>query len=260
MQKYSSTGNTFAIFDNMQRQHNLSDRARWKSTAHREQVDGIIFLEPPKDSAADYRMRYLNRDGGEVEMCGNGLRALGVFIQQCHPSTAAPFKIETGSGVCEVLATEPVPSLRMPTGKDTGAIELSDLFPANQSLYLVCGVPHAVFFVTDVRDVDIMAVAPSISRHPRFSEGTNVNFIQILGPGRIAARVYERGVEGETLSCGTGASASALACAQLLSWSGTIDVLTPGGELGVQLPSNKGGNLILSGHVAQMEDASPCSS
>ena len=95
------------------------------------------------------------------------------------------------------------------------------------------------FFVTDVRDVDIPELAPPIARHPRFSQGVNVNFVQPLQRGRIAARVYERGVERETLSCGTGASASALACAHLLSWRNEIEVLTPGGQLIVQFFAKK---------------------
>ena len=258
MQKYSSTGNTFAIFDNMQSQYDMADDSHWKSLAQREQVDGVIFLEPPRNGTADYRMRYLNADGKEAEMCGNGARALGVFIRECNPSVAAPFRIETGSGVCEVIATEPLPSLRMPGGRDMDAIDISDLFPARSSLYLVCGVPHAVFFVTDVQDVDIMSVAPSIRHHSRFSHGVNVNFVQVLGIGRIATRVYERGVERETLSCGTGAAASALSCARLLSWGGTIHILTPGGELDVFLSSDEDADLLLAGSVKKMETIPPC--
>ena len=252
MQKYSSTGNTFIIFDNTLYRHNVSDKEYWQILAHREQVDGVIFLEPPQSSSVNYRMRYLNADGREVEMCGNGVRALGVFIQEQYPSIPLPFRIETESGICEVIATEPLPSLRMQKEKDVGAIDISDLFPSSHSLHLVCGVPHAIFFVTDVQDVDIPKVAPPISRHPRFSRGTNVNFVQILGPERIAARVYERGVERETLSCGTGATACALACARLLSWGHTIEILTPGGELSVRLSPKDG--LLLSGKVNMMEN------
>ena len=233
MQKYSSTGNTFAIFGDTVPRHDISDHHAWKSLAQREKVDGIIFLESPHRTTTDYRMRYLNADGKEAEMCGNGVRALGVFISRENPSASPPFRIETKNGVCEVVATAPLPSIRMPEGEDMGALDISDLFPANRSLYMVCGVPHAIFFVTDVRDVDIMRVAPPISRHPRFPQGTNVNFVQIMEPGRIATRVYERGVERETLSCGTGAAAAALACLRLLSWSGEINILAPGGELTV---------------------------
>ena len=252
MQKYSSTGNTFAIFDNTHAGHDTSDEKNWQKVAQREQVDGVIFLESSSHPSADFKMRYLNADGREAEMCGNGARALGIFIQKQNPSSSPPYKIETGSGLSEIVSTNPVPTLRMPGAKEVGTLDISDLFPATHSLYLVCGVPHAIFFVTDVRDIDIPKVAPPIAQHFRFSQGVNVNFVQPLQKGRIATRVYERGVERETLSCGTGASASALACAHLLSWREKIEVLTPGGKLTVQL-SSQNPHLLLSGKVTPME-------
>ena len=256
MQKYSSTGNTFAIFDNTRYSHNISDYNCWKKLARKEQVDGIIFLESSQHPDADFKMRYLNADGKEVDMCGNGARALGIFIRQEYPSVSLPYGIETGDGICEIVATHPLPCLHMPGGRDIDTLDISDLFPASLSLYLVCGVPHAIFFVTDVRDVNIAKVAPPIARHPRFSHGVNVNFVQILETGRIASRVYERGVERETLSCGTGASASAIACLRLLLWRDKIEILTPGGELTVRFsPQNH--HLLLAGRVVRMEGTAP---
>ena len=254
MQKYSSTGNTFAIFRNTPTLTDISDKGYWSELARREGVDGVIFLETSHRNDADFKMRYLNADGGEAAMCGNGVRALGVFIRQHSPTAPLPFRIETGGGICRIVATVPLPCLDMPGGRDLGTLDISDLFPAPLSLHLVCGVPHAVFFVTDVRDVDMAGIAPAISRHPRFSQGTNVNFVQVLGKGRIAARVYERGVEGETLSCGTGASACALACAGLLGWNGPVEVLTRGGELTV---SPEGKRLRLSGRVVPLKVGTP---
>ena len=158
--------------------------------AQQEGVDGVIFLER---SAENFQMRYLNADGNEVAMCGNGARALGPFIQRQHPTAPLPFRLQTGHGLCEIVSTNPLPCLRMPGGSSIGVLDIGDLFPANHSLFLVCGVPHAIFFVNDVQGVDIPRLAPPLAHHPRFAQGTNVNFVQILQPGRIAARVYERG-------------------------------------------------------------------
>ena len=97
------------------------------------------------------------------------------------------------------------------------------------------GVPHAVVFVEDLEATDLEAVAPAIRHHPSFPEGANVNFVQVTGPGAIRVRTFERGVEGETLSCGTGATASAAIAHRLGLVGEPVEVETAGGPLTIGL-------------------------
>ncbi|HIH03931.1 MAG TPA: diaminopimelate epimerase, partial [Methanoregulaceae archaeon] len=97
------------------------------------------------------------------------------------------------------------------------------------------GVPHAVVFVEDLDGVDLEAVAPAIRHHPSFPEGANVNFVQVTGPAAIRVRTFERGVEAETLSCGTGATASAALAHRFGLVSATVEVETAGGPLTISL-------------------------
>ena len=219
--------------DNRNKDYRLEDVSRWKSLAKEEEVDGILFLEyPTLETEAEFRMRYLNADGHEADMCGNGLRALGVFIGELLDRKGITFKVQTEDGIYHVFNGK-LPKVEMRKACDIGIIDIDDLFPGEKSLYLRCGVPHAVFFVLDVQGVNLPQTAPAISGDPRFRKGVNVNFVQILSSNEIAIRTYERGVERETLSCGTGAVASALACTILFSPQESINISSLGGELKV---------------------------
>lgn len=187
-------------------------------------ADGILVLE--KSKKADFKMRIFNADGSVAEMCGNGLRCAVVFVGKKRK-----IKIETMAGVYEAEVTgKNRVKIKMEEPKDLKrdlAIEVK-----NRKVkvnYIDTGVPHVVVFVQGVDDIDVDSIGRSIRYHKRFKpRGTNVNFVEIIDDKNIKMRTYERGVEGETLSCGTGAVASAIA-----SGASKVDVHTKGGILKV---------------------------
>ena len=173
-------------------------------------ADGVLVLEKSKTS--DYRMRIINADGSEAEMCGNGARCMAVHITS-HLKPGKPlFGMETLAG--EILAeTEgEVARVRLSNPKDYRP--RLNITVANQKLevhHIDTGVPHTIVFVDGLQEVDVDTLGRLIRNHQRFlPRGTNVNFVERAREGMVAVRTYERGVEAETLACGTGAVASAI--------------------------------------------------
>jgi len=173
-------------------------------------ADGVLVLEKSKTS--DYRMRIINADGSEAEMCGNGARCMAVHIASHLKPKKSLFGMETLAG--EILAeTEgEVARVRLSNPKDY--MPQLNITVANQKLqvhHIDTGVPHTIVFVDGLQEVDVNSLGRLIRNHPRFApRGTNVNFVERAREGMVAVRTYERGVEAETLACGTGAVASAL--------------------------------------------------
>lgn len=162
-------------------------------------TDGLIVLEDTP--AANFKVRIFNRDGSEAEMCGNGLRcAVQFFIDRFH-SQQKSFTIETMHERRQVVVRGGEIAVDFPMPKTIEEIEILGL----KGYFLNTGVPHAVFFVQNLEDPDLFRPAPEIRR--RYD--TNVNFALLGNP--LAIRTYERGVEGETQSCGTGCVAAAFA-------------------------------------------------
>lgn len=233
--RYSATGNTFLIFDNRAASlSNLSNDvfAKW---CEGHSVDGLLFLETSKNKEADFHMRYVNADGGEVEMCGNGARSILHFAGQelkMSPKESDSFSFTTmnslykgkGEGLFPLLMTEI---------KDWALIDVSDLFESDISYYMNTGVPHTLYKVDKVNEVDLVENGRRIRFDDRFEKGTNVNFFEIVGENQVKVRTYERGVEGETQSCGTGATAVALSLGKLKGWGPRVEVEVPGGKLGI---------------------------
>lgn len=195
--------------------------------------DGVLFLS--KSEKADVRMRLFQPDGSEAEMCGNGIRCLAKYAFDKKYTVTRGFKVETPAGIMNVrggydndgdfLATI---NMGAATFDETRDIEGYKVYSCNT------GVPHAVVFVGNVDDVDINKDAPKIRFAKEFPKGTNVNFVQITGQSDIIIRTFERGVEGETLSCGTGSTASALIAAKAGKVFGdVIHVKTSGGPLDI---------------------------
>lgn len=199
-------------------------------------ADGVLLLE--KSKKADIRMRVFNSDGSEAEMCGNGARSTALYW--ARQSARAPehqkkLKIETKAGIIEAQVT-----------KDTVKIKLTDPKEYQKKIPLVIrgrrlkanfintGVPHTIVFVQGVEQIDVLNIAREIRYHKYFSpEGTNVNFVEAVNKNTIKVRTYERGVEDETLACGTGSAASAIVFALQSSVSSPgkrINVITRGGE------------------------------
>lgn len=206
--------------------------------------DGVLFLS--KGESGDLRMRLLQPDGSEAEMCGNGVRCLakyavdagytdGTFVVE---TGAGPVPVEAGyddDGVFEATIGMPDPTFDCPVIPALGEGEYFEMVDGREVRAANTGVPHAVVFVEELDAIDVEAVAPAIRRHPSFPEGANVNFVQVTGPGSIRVRTFERGVEGETLSCGTGATASAAIAHRLGLVGATVEVETAGGPLTIAL-------------------------
>jgi len=209
--KMVGAGNDFIVIDNrvsgIGYRVSLSMLAR--SVCQRQTglgADGLLVLE--KSKKADLKMRIFNADGSEAEMCGNGLRCVALYARD-----TGKVKIETKAGIYDV-------SVR---GKDRVKIKMEGvrdlcldlaLMVNGRSIkvnYVDTGVPHTVIFVEGLEDIDVGSIGRNIRYHKKFKpRGTNVDFVEIINDKNIKMRAYERGVEGETLACGTGAVAAAI--------------------------------------------------
>jgi diaminopimelate epimerase len=192
-------------------------------------AEGLILIQP--SASADFRMRFHNPDGHEVDLCGNGARCVA---RLAHEIGAAPadLRIETAAGPVRAEVQLPLVRLHLPPPRDW-RMDLHLLWN-NRDLplhFVNSGVPHAVMLVEDLAAVDVPALGAHIRRHPLFAPGgTNADFIQITGPDALAIRTYERGVEGETLACGTGIAAAALVAEKLGLVRAPVRVHTAGGD------------------------------
>jgi diaminopimelate epimerase len=173
-------------------------------------ADGVLLLERDRDH--DFAMRYYNADGLAADFCGNGARCLARFALDLGLGRSGETRFATAAGPMSARAAGSGIELHMGPVEARAAAET--LEAAGRSFIgrsFVAGVPHFVVPVTRLEDVPVREWGRALRRHPRFApEGTNVDFVARLGPARVAMRTYERGVEGETLACGSGAVASAL--------------------------------------------------
>lgn len=217
---YSGAGNAFFIFDNRKENFPL---ACISEICRQHGLDGVIFLESSKN--ADYKMRIFNRDSSEAEMCGNGLRCFIKYLKElgfCQKT----YVIETKAGIHTAWLQEEGVCVHMRPPS-----QLKWNLAPNLS-FINTGVPHAVLFVPSVDSLDISVEGPKWRFHPFFAPaGANVNFVSLRDENSIFIRTYERGVEGETLACGTGAVASALATAYRHSYSSPLEVFVRSGEI-----------------------------
>lgn len=231
--KYEGAGNDFILLDGRGSQMQLpGGTIRLLCDRHIGiGADGLMVLTD--EPGYDFRMRYYNSDGGEVNMCGNGGRCIVLFAD--HLGIGGPEKFFVGQD-----GEHHARMISM--GEQSAFVELEmidvDSFEyAGKTFFLNTGVPHYVEFVDDVSKADVEGRGKLIRNSERFHScgGTNVNFVEVAGPGYIRVRTYERGVEGETLACGTGATAAAIAT-YLFAQNDTTDftVNVPGGELEVK--------------------------
>jgi len=245
-------GNDFILIDNRKGDISLA-RSQIAHLCDRHRgigADGILLLELPANRA-DFRMRYFNADGGEAEMCGNGARCFARFANRVA-GAENKISFETPAGViCAELAGNLV-TLRMTEPADLRLNVKLSMTDENKSVHFInSGVPHVVIPVSKINDVDVQHDGAAIRHHKMFSpNGANVNFIEKRERNKIAIRTYERGVENETLACGTGIVASALIFAATEKTSGPIQVIARGGdELQVDFEAVDGGfrNVALTG-------------
>lgn len=228
--KFEGAGNDFVLINNLSGKYNLSE-SQIATLCHRRfgiGADGLICLSPPHAPFA-FSMLFYNADGKQAAMCGNGGRCLVAFAHYLGLPTTG-FQASDGAHTAQVISRE--------GNRWTVQIQISDIAavtPFGADAYTAHpGVPHLVRFVEDVKAVNVAEEGAYWRWHPSFPEGTNVNFVQVLEPGHLYVRTFERGVEGETWACGTGSSASAVCAAvhtglALTHW----DIETLGGPLSI---------------------------
>jgi diaminopimelate epimerase len=231
--KMNGAGNDFVLVDNRAQNIRLTPDQIMR-LCHRQRgvgADGVMLLIPCGSGKADWSWEFYNSDGSVAEMCGNGARCFARFVQKL---TGAKGKLtfETGAGIisAEFYGERVTVSLTSP--KDLKLEEKVNLSVGTQPVHSVnTGVPHAVLFVPDADQAMVQQLGRELRYHPHFApKGTNVNFVQHLGACSIRVRTYERGVEGETLACGTGVTASALISARLHKFTSPVKVQVQGGD------------------------------
>jgi diaminopimelate epimerase len=243
--KMNGAGNDFVLIDNRAQMIKLTHAQIVRLCDRHRGVgsDGVILLLPSNSGKADWAWEFFNSDGSAGEMCGNGARCFARFVQR-RTGLNRDFTFETEAGVISARfhGAQVTVSLTPPNGLRLD--EELKLSTGSETVHsLNTGVPHAVLFVPDADEAMIQQLGPEIRRHPHFApKGTNVNFVQVLGPDQIRVRTYERGVEGETLACGTGVTASALISARVHRFGSPVRVRVQGGDqLEVSFQETNGG-------------------
>ncbi|HPE86506.1 MAG: diaminopimelate epimerase [Bacteroidales bacterium] len=235
--KFHGAGNDFILINGMENRISLSTE-EIAALCHRRTgigADGMILIRPAED--ADYRMHYYNSDGREASMCGNGGRCAAAFAYNCElAGTEQRFIGPDGTHLAKILGVEQE-SYRV----QLELREVSELVKGPGYYLLDTGSPHYVSFGHNLNTMDIVSQARKIRFSSQFApEGLNINFAEEKN-GKLFVRTYERGVEEETLSCGTGVTAAALAYAEKMQLTqGVVSILTRGGDLQVSFIKEEG--------------------
>ncbi len=237
--KMVASGNDYVVVD-QRSSRSLQGRARLRALAkkicdRREGVgsDGLLVIERSRCAAA--RMRIINSDGSEAEMCGNGARCAALFVSrhtQKH-SKKKPLKIETRAGIIQAEVSGDKVKVKLTDPKEIK--EDLSLRIAGRMMrvnFINTGVPHVVVFSEGLDKLDIKSIGRQLRNHKRFMpRGTNADFIEVRRRDSIAIRTYERGVEDETLACGTGSVAGALIFSLKSGRRGRVSVQTRSGQV-----------------------------
>jgi diaminopimelate epimerase len=231
--KMHGAGNDFILVDDRGGVFPAGNAGWLRSIAARRTgigCEGIILVQLSDN--ADFRMRFYNPDGGEVEMCGNGARCVARFAcdhgiappEMTFDTVAGPVRAEVQDDTVRLFVTPPADwrlEQELTLGDQTMAYG-----------FVNSGVPHVVVEVDDLDAVDVMAMGSAIRRHKAFRPaGTNANFIHVEGSDALRIRTYERGVEAETLACGTGIVAGALMAGRLGRVTPPVRVTSAGGDI-----------------------------
>ncbi|HEY5792396.1 MAG TPA: diaminopimelate epimerase [Chthoniobacterales bacterium] len=251
--KMNGAGNDFVLLDNRSGALQLSREqiARICDRHRGVGADGLLLVESPAN-ASDFRMRYYNSDGGEAEMCGNGARCFTRFALSLQADADSATSFETEAGVIQARLIGAQVELEMSEPHSLAAATELEVNGRSLTVHFInTGVPHAVVFVDDLEAVDIKKDGAAIRYHGHFApKGTNANFVQVLAPGQIRIRTYERGVEDETLACGTGVVACSLIHYLRDGAASPISVQVRGGDtlqVGFQASSGKFQHVTLLG-------------
>ena len=253
--KYSGLGNDFIFLDGQTALAVKDPFALARTICDRRNgvgADGLILLLP--SDKADVRMRIINADGSEAEMCGNASRCVALHLRQTQPAQAA-FTLDTLAGIIRTEITDEKNRLvrvNMGTPKLLrGQIPMAGspeepardiTLQADGQTFTGTGVsmgnPHFVILVQDITQIDLAKTGPQIETHPLFPQKTNVEFVQMLSPQAVHMRVWERGA-GITRACGTGACATAAACILQGKTGAQVEVRLDGGTLYIAWPEQK---------------------
>ncbi len=252
--KMSGSGNDFIVIDHRKPLIPHADLQDFVTKVCRRGLsvgaDGVILIE--SSTKADYAWRFFNADGGEAESCGNGSRCVARFAY-LQGIAAAQHLFETRAGpVCAQILIGGGVRVRLPDPSDLRlnlSVEIDSV--KYEGHFINTGVPHVVYFVEDVDAVDVVRLGRATRHHPRFAPaGTNANFVQGIGRSKLKIRTYERGVEDETLACGTGSIAAAIVAQALGKVTPPVLLHTQGGMmLGVDFTETQGTftNIFLEG-------------
>ena len=248
--KYQGTGNDFVMIDNRDQKISKNDTKLINRLCDRKfgvGADGLILLENSENPGDDFKMVYFNADGNESSMCGNGGRCLVAFAKFLNIiENSAQFTAI--DGVHEAMISDEIVSLKM---QDVAEVNKNEDF-----LFLNTGSPHHINFSENIGMKDIKKEGAAIRYSERYGKaGTNVNFVEAVSADSFSVRTYERGVEDETLSCGTGVTAVAIAAYEAgKTKSEKVRLITPGGELSVKFRKDENGysDIWLSGPAVQV--------
>jgi diaminopimelate epimerase len=230
--KLSGLGNDFILIDNRKQKFSGEEREFFKQICQRRTsigADGVILLENSR--LAHFKYRHFNADGSFAEMCGNGARAV------CHYAVAhriAPSHLtfEVNNRLNEASVDGNLVKIKLSRPEELnltpGVIGHAGL---QEGGFLRIGVPHLVFFVNAIEPVDVATLGRYYRNHTSFQDGANVNFVEVIDEKSISIRTYERGVEAETLACGTGSIAAAIISHLKRKMQPPITVKNTGGNL-----------------------------
>lgn len=229
--KMNGAGNDFIVIDHRKPLIPVERMAEFARLVCRRKfsvgADGLFLLEPSQ--VADFRWRFFNADGSEAEMCGNGARCVARFAYM-NGLAAARMRFETLAGIIDASVADTQVTIRMPAPHSLQLDVEVEAAGQGWTVHSVnTGVPHLVVFVDDLDRVDVDALGRTFRYHARFAPaGTNVNFVA-RDKERLAIRTYERGVEAETMACGTGATAAAVVAVARGLAASPVQLTTRGG-------------------------------
>ncbi|MDI6703708.1 MAG: diaminopimelate epimerase [bacterium] len=230
--KMSAGGNDFILIDNRRGIFNPLPSLIQKTCARKLGVgaDGILLLEVSRN--VDFKMRIFNPDGTEPEMCGNGARCIARFANLLGIVEKKTI-FETKAGFIQAEVSEEMVKIKLEDPKRIELYRRLDLDGEVLTIHFInTGVPHSVLIERDIDKIDVVKLGPQIRYHLDFyPDGTNVTWVKVLDKKTLKIRTYERGVEDETLACGTGACAAACITYLLNLTSPPIDIETRGGEV-----------------------------
>jgi diaminopimelate epimerase len=232
--KMSGTGNDFILIDNRDGSLAVGDVAAFARSLCERKVsvgaDGLFLIE--RSEKVDFRWRFFNADGSEAEMCGNGARCAARFASLLGIA-GERMSFETGAGIIDAEVRGDIVKVRLTEPRD---LVMNDQIQIRNQMLFVhsinTGVPHVVYFVRDPDGFDVFDTGRAIRYHDHYQPaGTNANFVSVVDNHTIRVRTYERGVEDETLACGTGSVASVLIAARKGLVESPVDVRVQSGEL-----------------------------